>query len=189
MVQEVSFSLHTPWAALNGNTLELAELCAAEFGEVIHVHVYVAGNEKVDVAVAVVVGPSGTGGEASALDSCFFGDVFECAVSLVAVKRIVAVSGDVEVEIAVVVVIGDGNAHAPAFVSESRFLGDVGELEVGILMPECDEQIATVLTIAVDGRSVDHHDVELAIVIAVEEADAPAHRFDDVMFVGGRNMG
>ena len=73
-------------------------------------------------------------------------------------------------------------------MSETRFLGDVGELEVGILMPECDEQIATVLTIAVDGEPLTIT-MSAAIVIAVEEADAPAHGFDDVMFVGGRNMG
>ena len=151
MVEEVCFSLHAPRTALHGNTFELAELCAAEFRQVVHVDVHIAGHEEVYVAIAIVVGPGGPSGETSALHLRFIGDVFKCAVAFVAIESIATVSGDVEIEIAIVVIIGDGNAHAPTFVSEPCFVGNVGEFEVGILVPERDERIAAVLAIAIDG--------------------------------------
>src|SRR5271155_2033018 len=45
------------------------------------------------------------------------------------------------------------------------------------------------LLVAVDCRSVDHDVVEFAVIVAVEQADAAAHGFDDVVFFGRRNVG
>ncbi len=74
----------------------------------------VAGNEQVDVAVAVVVAPGGTGHEAAAADTGFVSDVFKLAVAEIVVQDAAGVTGDKEVELAVVVVVGDGHAHTPA---------------------------------------------------------------------------
>ena len=54
-------------------------------------------------------------------------------------------------------------------------------------MPEGDQEIASLL-VAIDGGAVHHHYVEFAIVVAVEEADASAHRFDDVVFFARGDM-
>ena len=149
----------------------------------------VARDEEVNVAIAIVVGPRSAGREAAAADSSLVGDVFESAIAFVAVERVAAVSGDEEIEVAIVIEVGDGDTHAPTFASESSFLSDVGEFEVGVLMPERNEWISATLFVAIDGRAVDHEDVEFAIIVAIEEAHAAAHGFDDVVFFGGGNVG
>ena len=54
-------------------------------------------------------------------------------------------------------------------------------------MPEGDQKIAA-LFIAIDGRAVDHHDIEFAVVVAIEQANAAAHGLDNVIFFARRNM-
>ena len=60
-------------------------------------------------------------------------------------------------------------------------MGDVGELEVGILMVERDHEISAG-AVAIHGRAVHHHDIEFAVVVTVEQANAAAHGFDHVSF-------
>ena len=54
-------------------------------------------------------------------------------------------------------------------------------------MIERDQRIAALL-VALDGRTVDGDDVEFAVVVAIDQADAAAHGFDNVFFVGRRNV-
>ena len=54
-------------------------------------------------------------------------------------------------------------------------------------MIERDQEVATG-AVAFNGRTVDGNDVELAVVIAIDEADASAHGFDNVFFIGRRYM-
>ncbi len=56
-------------------------------------------------------------------------------------------------------------------------------------MPESDERIAAALLIAIDGGAIHHHDIELAVIVAVEEADSAAHGFDDVIFFARGDVG
>jgi len=159
--------------------------------------VNVTRDKKIDAAVAVVIGPGGAGAESAGAYSGLFGYVFKLAVAQVVIERVAAVAGDVNILQAVVVVIGYGHAHAPAFVSQSRGAGDVGEvdfvilkisiLRVAILMIERDHQIAA-RAIALHCGTVDRDDVELAVVVAIDQPDAAAHRFDDVFFIGRRNV-
>ena len=64
---------------------------------------------------------------------------------------------------------------------------DVGELESGVLVIKRDHGIAAMAEV-VDSGAVCDDNVELAIVVAVDQADAPAYRFDDVLLVRGGNM-
>src|SRR4029077_2251636 len=102
--------------------------------------------------------------------------------------RIAAVAGHEKIEVAIVVEVGDGDARAPTFARKPGLFGDVGELEAGILMPECDEKIAALL-VAIDGRAVHHYDIELAVIVAVEQADAAAHGFDHIVFFTRGDVG
>ena len=103
------------------------------------------------------------------------------------VERIAAESADVDILPAVVVKVGDGDAHAPSFAGQAGLFGDVGELQVAsagitILMVERNQRVAA-LAIALDGGTVHGDDVELAVVVAVDQTDAAAHGFHDVLFV------
>src|SRR5258708_6423703 len=55
-------------------------------------------------------------------------------------------------------------------------------------MVESDHGIATLL-VAVHRGAVDHDDVELAVIVAVNKTDSSAHGFDDVALFGGREVG
>ncbi len=72
--------------------------------------------------------------------------------------------------------------------SQTGSAGDVGEFEIRVLMVERDHGIAA-LAIAIDGRSVHRDDVELAVVVAVDQAGAAAHGFDDVFLFRSGDMG
>src|SRR5579859_7068811 len=147
----------------------------------------VAGDEQVDVAVAVVVTPGRAGAEAPAANPCFFRNVFEFAAAEVAVERVAAVSGDEEVELAVVVIVGDGDAHTPAEAREAGLLGDVLERAAGLLMIERDQGIAA-FEVAFDGGAVDQDDVQTAVVIAIEQAGPAADGFNDVALISGGDV-
>jgi hypothetical protein len=54
-------------------------------------------------------------------------------------------------------------------------------------MVERDHGIAA-LSKMIDGRTVRHDDVELAIVIAIDQAHPAAHGFNDVLLVRSRNV-
>src|SRR5438105_5665752 len=93
---------------------------------VIEIVVNVAGNEKVEQAVAVVVAPSCARGPAAKSDARFFGDVGERAVVIVVVEAILSVVGHVNVGPAVVIVIGDGDAQPPAPVRNAGLVASSG---------------------------------------------------------------
>ena len=189
MEEQIRFPDHAPGSALHQDPLEAAILfVAAERGQMVDVEVDVARNEEIHEAVAIVVGPGGSGAEAASADAGLLGHIFELAIAQVAIERIPAEAGDVNVRQAVVVEVGDGHAHAPAFASQSGAVGDVGEFEIRVLMVKRDHGIAA-LAVAIDRRAVHRDDVELAIVVAVDETDATAHGFDDVFLFRSGNVG
>src|ERR1700730_9597301 len=183
MEEQVRLARQAPGATLHQHALEAAESgIAAEFGQLVDIDVHVARDKKIDLAVAVVVGPGRSGAEASAGYACFISHLFKFAVAEVVVEGIAAESGYVNVLQTVIVVVGHGDAHAPAFATEARGLGDVGELEIGILVIERDQGIATV-TVAIHGGSVHRDAVELTVIVAVNHTDASAHGLDNVTLV------
>jgi hypothetical protein len=81
VIEKIAFAFEAPRPALHQNTFEAAEFVAAELGEIVHVEMGIAGNVKINEAVAVVVAPGSAGHEAAAADTGFFGDVLEFAVA------------------------------------------------------------------------------------------------------------
>ena len=161
----------------------VVERRVAGLRQVADVGIHVARDEKIEAAVAVVVGPGGADAEATGGEMIFFGDVLEFAATEIVVKHVVSVAGDVNVGKAVVIVIADGDTHAPAESGEAGGFRDVSKVEIAVLMIERDHRIAAV-EVAADGGVGDGDDVELAIAVAIEERDAAAHHFDEVAFVG-----
>ena len=186
--EQVGFPEHAPGSALHRDSLEAAVLLVlAEVRQFIHVKVNVAGDEKIYVSVTIVVSPGRAGAEAARGHAGFIRDIFKLAVAQIVIQRVAAVAGHIDVGQTVVVVIGDRDAHAPAFAGQSGRLGDVSEFETIVLVIERDHGIAALL-VAVDGRSVHRDDVEFAVIVAIDQAGAAAHRFDDVTFLWRRNV-
>jgi hypothetical protein len=187
VIEKIALAFESPGTALHLKSFVQAKFVAAGGGHVFDVDMDVARNKKVCVAVAIVIAPGCSGAESAAANARFFRDVFELAAAEIVIQNVTAIAGDEEVELAVVIVIGDGHAHAPAAAREAGLLRDVLESAVGLLMIERDHGI-TAFEVTVDGRAVYVDDVEAAIVIAIEEADAAAHGFDDVALLAGGDV-
>ncbi len=49
-------------------------------------------------------------------------------------------------------------------------------------MPKRNQKIAATPFIAIDSRSIHHHNIEFSVIVAIEETHAPAHGLNDVIF-------
>ena len=178
-VEKVAFAHESPGAALHEHAFVATVLVAPKLRQMIHVHVRIARDEQIHVAVAIVIAPRRTGAEPAAADSGLLGRVFESAVPQIVVQHIAAVAGHKQIQFAVVVVVGDGHAHPPTQARQTGLLGDVFKVAVRFLVIERHHRIAA-LAEPLDRRSVRHHDVQAPIVITVEQPHAPTHGFQDV---------
>ena len=157
-------------------------------GGIFEVEVDVAGDEEVEVAVAVVVSEGGSGGPGAEGDFGGFSNVSECAVVVVAIEAVFAVVGDVEVGPAVVVEVADDDAVAPAVVGDPGFFSDVGEGAVVVVVEEGGFWCGLFAVEGIEGGAVDEVDVEPAVVVVIEEGDARALCFEDEFLFGGSGV-
>src|ERR1700738_3519880 len=102
----------------------------------IRVELDVAGNEKIDQAVTIIVAPRGSGRPPAQSDASFFRYLGESAVVVVVIQAILAVVGDVNVRPAVIVIVSDGDAKTPALVGNTGFVGDVRKSSVVIVVKQ-----------------------------------------------------
>src|SRR6266581_4930631 len=149
----------------------------------------VVSDEEIGPAIVIVVHPHDPEAVVAdvIVDAGLDGDVFELAVAETMIKGTAAEAGDEEIELAVIIVIGDGYAHAPTAAGEARFLGDVLESAVALLVIEGDERVAAG-AVSLDGGTVDEDDVEAAVVVAIEEADAAAGGVNDIVGFGSGDV-
>ena len=185
----VGFSLEAMGAAHDADSAEGAEavggIGCALGGGVGEVVVDVAGDEEVELAVAAVVSPGGSGGPVAKLDSGLLGNVGEGSVMVVVVEAVFAEVGDVDVGVAVVVVVGDGGSEAPAVVGDSGFGGDVGEGSVVVVVEEGGVGGGGLAGHGFVGAAVDEVDVEPAVVVVVEEGYTGAYGVENVVLLWG----
>src|SRR5580658_5935983 len=102
---------------------------AADFA-VLRVPEHVTRDEKIEMAVVIVIEEAGRAAPASGRYARFGRYIRESPVAIIVIERIFSVVGDVEVGIAVIVVIADGHSHAVisvACICQAGFLGDIRE--------------------------------------------------------------
>ena len=145
----------------------------------------VVADEKIEIAVAIVVDPGAAGAPADLffVEAGFLRDVGECAVAVVVKQNVVAPEAAEEIVPAVVVVVADADAGLPAGAREAGFRGDVGEGSVAIIFVEMRGRLFAGFPIRVEARAVGQINVEPAVVVVVEKGEAAAFGFDDVVFV------
>src|SRR5262249_42286441 len=136
------------------------------------VQVDVVGDEKVEVAVAIVVdeGAAGVPALAGPRDTGPFRDVSEGAVAIVVIEDVFAEVGDEQVLEAVVVVIANANALSPAGVDETGFDRDVGKGAVAIVLEQMTGG-GLAGGKAFEAGAVDEEDVKPAVVVVVVESE------------------
>ena len=155
----------------------------------------VAIYNQVEQTVVIQVHPGRRSGPATAPHACLVRHVGESAVAVVVIKTVAAIAGDEEILVAVVVVIGNRNAHAVADSLQTRLLSDVLERSIGLLVVHAipvfgpgllwNEALRSRIGI---GCAVDQEEIETAVVIAVEQGNAGAHRLNQVFARGVRRL-
>src|SRR5256885_12438191 len=98
----------------------------------------VIADEKIEMAIAVVVEKSAAGAPADfvVVKTGFFRDVGERAVAVVAEENVVAPESAEQIVPAVVVVVADADAGLPAGATDAGFFGDIGECALAIIFVE-----------------------------------------------------
>src|ERR1700686_3207176 len=134
------------------------------------------------MAVPVVISPSCTGAKSAGSHAGLLGYILELAIAEITVQHVSTEPRHVDIKQPVIVEVGHGYAHAPAVPGQACRLGDVFESSIRLLMVQGDHWVAAV-AVAIHGGTVDGHDIQFAIVVAIEEADATAHGFEHVTFV------
>jgi hypothetical protein len=118
-----------------------------------------ARDEKVGIAVVVVVGPDRCPVDGDVVDDVAPPDAREAAVTVVAVEEVrLARVGDKEVEVAVPVVVGPRTGVGVAVVADNVAFGDLGERAVAVVAEQ-----AVVLLLLVGDEKIE---VAVAVVIA-----------------------
>lgn len=146
--------------------------------------VEVVGDVEVEPAVAVVIEEAGRRAPAGVPDASRRRDVFEAAVAPVAPELVRAVIREVKIDVAIVVDVAGRDAVTITGVAETAFGGDVAKAETAFLA----KQIAIKARSnrarggqgGIERAAAQHQDVEVAVRVGVEKADAGAHHLDQV---------
>src|SRR5229473_2372588 len=148
----------------------------------LQVEIDVVGDEKIEVAVAIVVHESAAGVPALAVsgDAGFFADVCEGAVTVVVVENVFSEVGNEEIVEAVVVVIADANGLPPAGMEQAGFSGDVRESSVAIVFEEMRSGFLSGRE-TFEAPAVDKKNVQPAVVVVIVESDAAAGGFEKIL--------
>src|SRR5207247_6623749 len=104
----------------------------------------------------------------------------ECAVAIVAIEHLIAVIGNEQIDGAVVVVVAGADALPPSASAHARLLSDVHECAVAAV----SIQMAPRRGVAGRGfetGAVDEKNVGPAVVVVIQDRDASAGGFEDVV--------
>ena len=140
----------------------------------------VARDVEVQIAVAVGIEERAARAPAAGGDAGAGSHLLERAVATVAEQRVRSPIGDVEIEAAVAVEIAGARAAAPGREIHARLLGYVLELPSPEVAIEGISMWDT-LTRRRELRRGHQIDVEQSIAVVVEQGDAAAGRFEDVV--------
>ena len=149
---------------------------------------HIAGDVQIEQSVAVVVAPGRAGRPVAERHAGLFGHVGEGAVVIVVVEPVLAVVAHVDVGPAVVVVVGNRAAISPAVVGHAGLLRDIGERAVVIVVEQRGVRRLFLAVERVEGRAVDEVDIEPAVVVVVDQANAGAVGLDDEVLLRGAHL-
>jgi len=150
-------------------------------GRGFQVEIDVIGDEKIEVAVAIVVDESAASVPALARagDTGFLADVGEGAVAVVVVENIFAEVGDEKIVETVVIVIADAHALSPAGMMQAGFGSDISEGAVAIIFEKMRNRfLASRKTF--ETPAVDEENIQPAVVVVIIKSDTAAGGFEKV---------
>src|SRR5882672_10648890 len=149
---------------------------------------HIPRDEQIDEAGAIVVGPGRTARQTIDLEPSPLRNIFELTVPQITIERGSSVASYKKIQASIVVKVGDGDTHSPAFPRQARLRGNVAKVRIRVLMVERNQRVPA-FSDAIDSRPIDGHNVQLAVIVAIEQTDATAHGIENVPFLtrGVRN--
>jgi hypothetical protein len=148
----------------------------------LEVELYIAGDEKIDVTVAIIVQKrtTCTPGLIGTSYTGLLGNVLKVPVAIVVKKRIESPIRDEKILLAIVVDIGGAHAIAPPGPPHTGSGSDIGELASPAILKQ---MIRWFLAFChwLKTRAIHEKDVKQTIVVEVDERDACTVCFDDVL--------
>src|SRR5712664_1958839 len=177
----------TAWAAHHRLASILAEAVLRRGGSgdrrIVQVELHVAGDVKVQLAVAVVVaerrarGPDGL--RAADRYARLLCKVCERAVMIVVIDTILAVIRDVQIRPAVIVEVAHGHAKPPSLIGYACLFGDVGKRAVVIVMKQSRAGRLPFALESIKGRSINQINVRPSVVVIVKNRHTGTRSLQD----------
>ncbi len=141
------------------------------------------GDEKIQLAVVIIIKPHRACGKSLIADPRLSGNVGKPAIAQIMEKMIGPDGGDVNIYIAVVVIVADSAAQSVHFYREAGLPRHIGKRAVLIVVIERGEGFAGLMSWPVHG--IDQKNVLPPVIVVIEKAHAAAHRFREILFSEG----
>ena len=135
----------------------------------------VVGDEKIEMAIPVVVDECAACAPATLLpsDSGLLAHVGKSSIAVVVIENVLAVVSYEQIFEAIVVIISNANALPPAAMAQSSFCGHVGECAVAIVLEQMRRGFVS-RGKAFQSRAIHQKNVEPAVVVVVVEGHSAA---------------
>src|SRR5690242_4379838 len=144
--------------------------------------VAIVGNEKVEVAVVVVVDPRCGNGpiffERRKVEAGFSRDVGKRAIAIVAIKLVAMDAGDEQILVAIVVVIAYGDTYTKSFSGETSLCGDIAESAVAIVAVETIPEFLSSFSERRKRGAINAEKIGPTVTVKIDDAEAARQRLD-----------
>ena len=151
-------------------------------GVLFEVEIHVVGDEKIEIAVAVIVDEGAAGAPARAGDGQpgFRRDVGEFAAAPVAVQDVGPVVGDQQIGVAVVIDIAYTGGLCPAGAGEAGFAADLGKMAPAVVAIEL--RVSRCCAPLKDGP-VGDEDIVGSVAVVIEDGGAGSGALEQVFLL------
>ena len=144
----------------------------------------VAGHEKVQPPVAVVVAEGCARGPRADCDAGFFRDIRKGSVVVIVVKAVLPIIGYIQVRPAVIVVIPNHAPVSPPVVGYAGLLRYVGERAIVVVVKQSRVRWCSFARKRIVSRAVHQINVKPAVIVIVQKTDARALGFQNKTLFG-----
>ena len=157
-------------------------------GQMVAVEMDVSRNKQIQAPIAVIVAPRSAGRPIPQLHAGFFRDIGKRPVVVVVVQAVLAPVGHVNIRPAVIVIVCNGHADAPAVVGYAGLRCHIRKGAVVIVMEQRRMGWRLLAIQRIEGRAIHHVNIEPAVVVVVDQANAPAFGLDNVFLLRGPHL-
>src|ERR1700733_14725056 len=145
---------------------------------------HIPGHKQVQPSVAVVVAPRSARRPVTQRHPGLFRDVGKRPIVVIVIQPVRAPVGNKNVWPALLVVIGHGNPKPPAIVGHPSLRGDVCKRPIMVVMKKRGVRRRRLSIQRVERRSIHQVDVQPAIVVVIDQADARPIRLKNQLLLG-----